>query len=323
MSVILTFYNNVDYVESAFQQLKAVVGDPFELIVTDDGSTDGTREALRERVSAFPGARLLEADGNIGIASIRNWAAQTATAEYIWFLDCDDVWAPDALDRLRSLVAGGGIDIGMVHAERVTGGGERGKLLEDVPSGTYRDEALQRQILTGGVRGYLWNKLIRRDLLLSSPFPLRRAQEDFAVISELAFSGASLSSEAQVKYWHVERTGSITNSRVESFDDLLETHDRVLELVSESRFASQLSAAGVFFTQWYLRSSVVNTSIRLGLSSTEAELFVSSVRRSVSWSDVRTTWAFSRREGAIAALIKGTGATYPAVYRAYLKRRSP
>lgn len=320
VTVIVTFYNNVDYVEQALEQVRALRGSIYELLLTDDGSTDGTREALVACSASLPNVRILASETNMGIAAIRNWAVREAAGEFVWFLDCDDRWSPQALERLTHLVVENSADIGLVHAKRVPHSAQTdGKLLDSAPSGTYAGESLIRQVLVGGVRGYLWNKLIRRQLLVDNPFPPRSAQEDFAVIAELAFGSATLACSDETMYWHVERLGSITNSRIDSFTDLEQTYRRVVHQVDQSTYQDLLAAELAYFSQWHFRSSVVNTSVRLGVKDNDVQRYVNEVRRSITWLDVRLTWRFSTREGIIAALMKTTGPLYSSIYKVYLK----
>jgi glycosyltransferase involved in cell wall biosynthesis len=320
VSIVLTFYNNVDYVDSALAQVSAIEGVEYELLVTDDGSTDGTREKLEQRAVLKPQIRLLASPRNLGIAAIRNWAVREASGRFIWFLDCDDRWEPDALATLLSLIETHSAQIGMVQAARVLKASQvEGKILEGAAPGRYEGAQLLELMLRGGIRGYLWNKLIERSLLLDHPFPDRRAQEDFAVIAEIVTAGSVVAVSDRVLYRHVERAGSLTNSRIEDFRDLQETFANVAMAVRDRDDATILTPALIFFEQWYLISSAVNTGVRLGLSP-EAKRSLHHIRRRISWRRIMVVGRFSRREALIAALIKVLGPAYPLVYRLYLHR---
>jgi glycosyltransferase involved in cell wall biosynthesis len=67
-----------------------------EVIVVDDGSTDGTTEAVR---SLFPGVRLVRHETARGVAEARNAGIAAARGEWVALLDDDDLWSPDKIVR--------------------------------------------------------------------------------------------------------------------------------------------------------------------------------------------------------------------------------
>jgi glycosyltransferase involved in cell wall biosynthesis len=86
--------------ERALRSVLAQDGVAVEAVVVDDGSTDGTRE----RLDAWddPRVRYLRHEHSEGVSRARNRGTEAARAPYVAFLDDDDVWAPDHLNRLLS-----------------------------------------------------------------------------------------------------------------------------------------------------------------------------------------------------------------------------
>lgn len=94
-SVIIPTYNRADYLRHALDSVLAQTYRDYEIIVADDGSTDNTQEFLR---SYDPQIRYVYQD-NQGPAAARNSACAIARGEILAFLDSDDTWTPNNLER--------------------------------------------------------------------------------------------------------------------------------------------------------------------------------------------------------------------------------
>jgi len=97
VTVFVPVYNRVRYVGAAIESVLAQSFTDFELLVVDDGSTDGSADTVRR--FADPRIRLVANDGNQGIPYTRNRGLELARGAYIAMLDSDDVAAPRRLER--------------------------------------------------------------------------------------------------------------------------------------------------------------------------------------------------------------------------------
>jgi len=95
ISVIIPAYNAEKTILETIQSLQKQTFTDFEIIVINDGSTDGTVELLNaiedSRVKVF-------SYENGGLPVARNRGIDRATGEYITFVDADDLWTPDKLE---------------------------------------------------------------------------------------------------------------------------------------------------------------------------------------------------------------------------------
>jgi glycosyltransferase involved in cell wall biosynthesis len=100
VSAIIAVYNGVDRLREAIASIRAQELAPFEIIVVDDGSTDGTAEVIASHGAALNALRQEHA----GVSVAHNLALRHARGEAIAFLDHDDLWTPHALRSMVSLL---------------------------------------------------------------------------------------------------------------------------------------------------------------------------------------------------------------------------
>lgn len=103
IDVVMPLYNKRDYVEAAIRSVLAQRG-LHELIVVDDGSSDDGADRVEALASAHPAIRLLR-QPNAGVSVARNRGVQASTAEYVAFLDADDLYLPGFLETVATLAA--------------------------------------------------------------------------------------------------------------------------------------------------------------------------------------------------------------------------
>lgn len=134
VSIILPTFNRAGLLGTAIESVLAQTAGEFELIVVDDASTDETPSLLE----SFDDARLrvLRLETNGGAARARNRGIAAAKGSLIGFIDSDDVWKPDKLERQIAALAGASERVGMcVCSMEYEPAGER-------PWVRYRDEEL-------------------------------------------------------------------------------------------------------------------------------------------------------------------------------------
>jgi len=97
ISVILTTYNRKLLVVRAIESVIKQTLPADEIIVVDDGSTDGTAEYVADR---FPQIQLIQ-QKNLGVSAARNKAIENTRGDWVAILDSDDEWMPEKLARQR------------------------------------------------------------------------------------------------------------------------------------------------------------------------------------------------------------------------------
>lgn len=170
VSIILPVYNEEKHLAKTLSALLSQTFFDFELIAVDDGSTDRSREILNTFAAVDPRITVL-AQRHGGVSRARNLALEAAEGTWVWFTDSDDLPFTDFLEKALSEPLSR-------HAALLTGSYLRcdpsGTVTRVMPPeiGLVSPEALpvyfmQTQYETGYF-GYLWNKLLRREKILST-----------------------------------------------------------------------------------------------------------------------------------------------------------
>jgi len=107
VSICIPTYNRKDYLKETLASVFAQTYKDYEVVVVDDGSTDGTEEMIRGTGYKVRYYR----QKNAGDAAARNKLLELARGEFITFLDSDDLLMPDAVERMMKVMESEGGDI--------------------------------------------------------------------------------------------------------------------------------------------------------------------------------------------------------------------
>lgn len=102
-SVVIPLYNKADTIERTIRSVWEQTYTSYELIVVNDGSTDGSLDVVNQL--SVEGPIIIIDKPNGGVSSARNAGARVASGEYIALLDGDDVWYPNHLTMLSDAIA--------------------------------------------------------------------------------------------------------------------------------------------------------------------------------------------------------------------------
>ena len=138
-SVIMPVYNHAEYVRAAVESVVGQTRSDWELIVVDDGSTDGSAEIVESLAAGNARITAIRQE-NAGPAAARNTAIARARGKWLTFIDSDDVWFPETLARYAAYIADHA-DARFIHGyrHRLNADGtitELGGEFQDQPTGT-------------------------------------------------------------------------------------------------------------------------------------------------------------------------------------------
>ena len=175
VSIIVPVYNCEKYLRQCIDSLLNQSYRDLEIICVDDGSTDDSLNILHEYSDRDSRIIILNKinDGK-GAAGARNLGLESATGEYVIFLDSDDFFEPDMIEKMVSAAEENNADIVLCRAERFddrTGKRERDyeginfKLLLEQPVFSYKD---CKDTIFQIADWIVWNKLFRRELITAN-----------------------------------------------------------------------------------------------------------------------------------------------------------
>ena len=172
VSVVIPAYNRAASIRTAIESVLAQSWRDLELIVVDDGSSDGTVEAVRGIDD--PRIRLVLHETNRGAAAARNTGIAEARAPWVAFQDSDDEWLPGKLEKQMARLTAPGADFvasycGMIVVGRhFQGQGERPQVIY-IPNARHREVA--GDILSPSLR----TSLVSNQTLVAHRDTLRQA----------------------------------------------------------------------------------------------------------------------------------------------------
>lgn len=198
ISIIIPTYNCGEYILEAIDSALGQTYEDKEVIVVDDGSTDRTRTILDEYVSV--GKIKYFYNERAGVAKARNFGLSQADGEMVAFLDADDVWVSNKLEKQVRLFTNS--EIGLVYSDMEFFGVGRlvGKRFSDIAKlrrGRVMDELIDENFIsTSTVVARL--KLVNKAGGFDEEFSIG---EDYALWLKIArMASIDFSAEALVKY---------------------------------------------------------------------------------------------------------------------------
>ena len=102
-SIIIPLYNKENYIQSALRSILEQTFQDFEIVIVDDCSTDKSVQKAKEIQSEK--IRYISHEHNKGLSASRNTGIRNAKADFTVFLDADDVWRPQFLEKIKELIA--------------------------------------------------------------------------------------------------------------------------------------------------------------------------------------------------------------------------
>ena len=255
-SVVIPVYNVEDYLDDCLSSLQSQDYTDFEVICVNDGSTDRSREILSEWAGKMPQIRVIDRV-NGGLSAARNTGLETATGDYVVFVDSDDWVEPTMLSRLAEEAHGEDM---ICFACRKSDSGATDTLIPEQNDGWsyYNRHALEHREVPFVC---VWQRCYRREFLLKNGLHFREGilHEDNEFTPRACMKAESIKVIPDVLYNYRVRPGSIMTTRgMRSKESLITIGNELSEL-----FAKELNIdktiAYQALTQCYQMAFIDNT----------------------------------------------------------------
>ena len=100
VDIIMPAYNCEKYIKNAIESIKKQTYENWKIIIIEDASTDATLKEIQKNIKDIQNkVVLIKNKNNEGVAKSRNIGIEKSTSRYIAFLDADDIWALDKLEK--------------------------------------------------------------------------------------------------------------------------------------------------------------------------------------------------------------------------------
>jgi teichuronic acid biosynthesis glycosyltransferase TuaG len=124
VSILMPAYNAERYLSAAIESVLSQTYPQWELLIVNDGSTDGTQAMAERYQQQDPRIKVLNQNVNGGIAKARNRALDEANGRYIAFLDSDDLWIPDKLEKQLAFMTARKVSVSYGAYQRINEQGQ-------------------------------------------------------------------------------------------------------------------------------------------------------------------------------------------------------
>lgn len=232
-SVIVPVFNGERYIKECVDSILVQSCPDFELILVDDGSTDGSGD-LCDRYAASDERVTVIHQKNRGQTAARQAGVSCACGEYAICVDADDWIAPGFLEDAQRELEKNRVDL-ISYGFKYVEGKKHKEVQEPVPEGIYREKELKQIIYPCILQGEnmdnmlfsIWGKVIRRQILLERQMEVPEKLtlgEDAACMVGIYRESKTVCIKRQVMYFYrIHKTSSSHCFRMEQYQQLEET----------------------------------------------------------------------------------------------------
>ena len=185
ISIVMPAYNAGKYIEQAIESVIGQTYKNWELIVLDDGSVDDTKEIIQQKVQCDKRIFLYENESNMGVSATRNRGIEVAKGDWVAFLDSDDAWEKEKLEKQVSFLENHeDAKIIFTASAYINEENKRSDYILHVPTTVGFKELLKQNVISCS------SVLVRKKYLQKYAMPGDKLHEDYTVWLKILEDGS-------------------------------------------------------------------------------------------------------------------------------------
>jgi glycosyltransferase involved in cell wall biosynthesis len=271
ISVIIPVYNVEQHISECLESIVAQTYKNIEIIVVNDGSTDKSEEIIKSYLEKFKNINYIYQE-NKGVSEARNLGLKNAKGEYILFVDSDDFLDKNMIEKMYNNANKYQSDVVISgHIRFYETQSFKNKIInyDEYEDNIYNGNQVLDLMLSLKVKGYLWDKLFKRDKLVENNFnlePNRYIEDWFPVIKQISKSGTVTFVNEPLYYYRQRNESAMHNINKKLLDDYVYTVNKINNYLDNHKDQYSKECKNVFDCEtfystiryFYLNNCVVN-----------------------------------------------------------------
>lgn len=216
ISIVVPVYNVLPYLSDCINSIVTQRDDGLEIILVDDGSTDGSERLCDQYAKEYEMVRVIHKK-NTGLSATRNLGIEVAKGEYIIFVDSDDMLAPGFVSKALELAE-------LYHADLIAFSYRRCKAdakwtveyqyvgMPIINVWSERVQKMQKFLIGSEIGTMACAKMYRRELFETVRYPVGKYHEDVFTTYKLVDKSCRIVTTSQVGYFYRKSPNSITTN---------------------------------------------------------------------------------------------------------------
>ncbi|MDR2206901.1 MAG: glycosyltransferase [Flavobacteriaceae bacterium] len=242
ISVIVPVYNVEKHLEKCLDSLANQTFPDVEILVVNDGSTDGSQKIIDKFTAKYPEKIRGFSKENGGLSDARNFGLEKANGEFIGFVDGDDFVSETMFEEMLDLAEKHDAEMVICNLQKVNELGNITQKLPQTPNMPEKIDLAKHFSVFSDIGYFACNKLFKKDLFKDKTFKKGVHFEDIRLIPQLLLQCKTLAQTQKFHYQYLERENSISKTHTEKGLDIFKSIEDVEVAFEKSDYKNQKTA---------------------------------------------------------------------------------